>query len=747
MQHDYDFVVQLRHNLVCDVQTRAIDALLLGKLMLRTITREIFRFQMKAHWGDPKIDFVDDQLRLSAHVRGGTRHLAKNINLTMEGDIHIDCQPRIIATKDNQNQPAVTLKVPSMLHLDLADLKISYEGDDKPLSWVGTTIQKMMLRPSLSTQLMAPFVDMPLNYLPDSLPLRLKTARNDATTDGLLLADAAVFLDPQAELLTLAMRCEARTSAPAWSTNLLVESTANMAVALSEAGLNSLLGWLCSQGLAAGTAQLIHGPVSWRWGHVTAAFTNDGNIHLTGQLVQDQMTIMVDTVVQCTLMSSAQLPVRTSAVASQPPQVDLITEASETLMRRIFYAATPRFGDCYETPQSTSPTQAQLGSTERLLQRFMIPGTDIFTEAPAVDLAVQQGYLVALYAVPLNQHRLMLTVEEAEPNPTIVQQEIPRQTAPGAPVIVHLHATLADSTEPPYDYAWRIDHEHHIERRHRSTATVRKILPALAAPATAVALAGPQKLATVSLKVIDILGQVGEAEVDATYYPAYPAASSQDDPTSTLASPPDGTHPIDPPGGTSLRRLGVMPPAIGPGAVVSGVIGGAIGSVIGGAIGYVSHDYTTPAVKESSTISPAGPRGPAGPSGPAGVAGPPGPPGPAGPPGPPGVAGLIGLVGPPGAVGSAGPIGPPGVIGPPGAVGSAGAPGATGPAGPPGTVGPAGPAGPPGTVGPAGPAGPPGAVGPAGPRGVPGPTGPPGATGATGPPGPTTPPGVSGQLR
>jgi hypothetical protein len=144
----------------------------------------------------------------------------------------------------------------------------------------------------MKAQLMARLACMPLSYLPDSLPLRLTATENDATTDGLMLADSTILLDPQAESLTLAMRCAAKTSVPAWSTNLLMEPAANVAVAVSETVLNSVLSWLCTQGAHHGNAQLADGPVDWRWTHLTVTFTDDEKIHLTGQLWRDETTAM-----------------------------------------------------------------------------------------------------------------------------------------------------------------------------------------------------------------------------------------------------------------------------------------------------------------------------------------------------------------------------------------------------------------------------------------------------------------------
>ncbi|MGH3808947.1 MAG: hypothetical protein ACRDRU_20430, partial [Pseudonocardiaceae bacterium] len=501
---DYDFVVQLRDNVVRDVQTRAINASLSSNLAVtspvsRVIVQMIPPFQMAAHWGNPKLDFDDDLLKLSVDVQGGARHVIKGINLTMKGTIHADCQPRVIGT---DNQPVVTLTAPSLLDLDVADLELSYQGDDEPLSWVDTTIEQIILRPTLAAS-MARLASMPLSYLPSSLQLRLTASDDDVPTDGVVLADSAISLDSQAESLTLAMRCAATTPAPTWSKNLLVESAANVAVALSETGLNTVLDWLCTQGLATGTTQLAEGPVSWRWTHVMMTFTHDENIHLTGRLWRAESTVAVDAFMHCSLTSSAQLSVRLSTPGPQPPEADLLTNATETLLRRIFFSTATR------PPQSENSSQTEPGSTESLLQRFLIPGTSISTEAPAVDLAIRHGYLVALYSVPLDEQRLTLTIKKEKPKPTIDQLEIPRQVAPGAPVVVQLNAALVDATEPPYDYAWHIDGGP-LEPRHNPTMAVAKLLPALAAPATVVT--EPQKLATVNLKVIDILGQVGETK-------------------------------------------------------------------------------------------------------------------------------------------------------------------------------------------------------------------------------------------
>lgn len=100
MAADYDFVVQLHHSVARDVQVRTINASLLSNLAVTS--------------------------------------------LTLEGNVFADCQPEVATTKDRQ--PGATLMAPSMLNLDLTDLKLSYEGDDESLSRVGSTIEHQVLR-------------------------------------------------------------------------------------------------------------------------------------------------------------------------------------------------------------------------------------------------------------------------------------------------------------------------------------------------------------------------------------------------------------------------------------------------------------------------------------------------------------------------------------------------------------------------------------------------------------------------
>jgi hypothetical protein len=118
-----------------------------------------------------------------------------------------------------------------------------------------------------------------------------------------------------------------------------------------------------------------------------------------------------------------------------------------------------------------------------------------------------------------------------------------------------------------------------------------------------------------SLKVIDILGEVGEAEIDATYYP-YSATPLPSLP-SPSSSPPSSpyTPSIAPPVAPPLRQWATNNP------IVTATVVAVAGGVLGGMIRYGI-------AQNQGLIGPPGPAGPSralGPVGPPGVAGPVGP--------------------------------------------------------------------------------------------------------------------------
>jgi hypothetical protein len=136
------------------------------------------------------------------------------------------------------------------------------------------------------------------------------------------------------------IRSRSSCSAPEPPSNLLPAHTkTNAVLALRKTGLKRILGWLCTQGLATGVTQQADGSVSWRWAHVAVTFTNRA-IHVTGQLWEDQMATVVDTEMQCSLTSTAQLSVQVTGPAPHPVSADVLIDALASLLRNVFYAAT-----------------------------------------------------------------------------------------------------------------------------------------------------------------------------------------------------------------------------------------------------------------------------------------------------------------------------------------------------------------------------------------------------------------------
>jgi hypothetical protein len=84
-QPRHDFVLQLRCDVMRDVQKRVLNASLLTHLaatspISRVLAQAIPDFQMKAHWAKPNIEVTEEMLTLSAEVQGGVRYAVKGVN-------------------------------------------------------------------------------------------------------------------------------------------------------------------------------------------------------------------------------------------------------------------------------------------------------------------------------------------------------------------------------------------------------------------------------------------------------------------------------------------------------------------------------------------------------------------------------------------------------------------------------------------------------------------------------------------
>src|SRR5262249_34671683 len=143
-------------------------------------------------------------------------------------------------------------------------------------------------------------------------------------------------------------------------------------------------------------------------------------------------------------------------------------------------------------------------SDGQLIQAFVIPATDIRTEAKPIGLSVRDGYLIASASLPLRRKLPVLTIDDAPSTATILQPVVPQQTARGASVHAQLTATLTGPAAEPYDYAWRIDNEPRLRSDHGPSANIDKtpVDPPMDGGAST-----PQRLAPAMLTVIDIMGR------------------------------------------------------------------------------------------------------------------------------------------------------------------------------------------------------------------------------------------------
>jgi hypothetical protein len=671
MHNEHDFVVQLRHELISDIQLRVIDQSIARRTVLTSpITRVVQSrsplIRMRAHWDDPRLEFADQKLRLAARIRGGARQPWKRINLTADGTVHLDGVTSVRSTR--RHLPLVTLAPPARSDLVMDDLAVSYKGTDKTASWLDTKFVRRVYRNQLFSRVMNSLAGMPLNCLPESLPVRLKARPDGPVEDGLVLTDARAVLDPARRYLTLAMSTTGDASVIFRPVNFLLDATANAAVALTPAGVNRILAWLCERGRAAGTAPSAHGFLHWRWREAAVALVDDQRIQVTGHLETPSGVTIVDTAVRVGLSSAPQsrLLVQPELRSGDDDDEELITAAIGALIRHIF---------------------CDVSADGEPRHRFVIPATDITVDAPLVGLFGYDGYLMARYQVPAARHQGMLALADPKPVPTIEIEPAGPSDVPGVPVTVRLNAHLRFYGAGPYDYAWRIGDSPRLKAHHGATTTVRKVALTEAIP-SAPGLGSPEPV-SVTLRVIDILGQVGETTTQLTY-PALLAGIPKASPDAEDAAQSVVPAHQDVPGPRPKMKLPITTAAV---AIAGGLAAGALGTVIA--------EHGIAPAGGSSSVGVTGPPGPPGPTGPQGPAGP------AGPAANPVVNGLPALIGPQGPTGPAGPQGPSGTCppGPPGPTGPQGPEGPQGPAGPPGQAGPQGP------IGPTGPQGPPGGGG------------------------------------
>src|SRR5262245_29064134 len=380
LRPEYDLVIQSRLDVMRDAQRRAIDASPLSNLVLtspisRVIAQSAPPFQMKAHWAAPRLDINNDFVNLSAEVRGGLRHMVEGINLTMTGKVSASCRVRLAVADDGL--PTATLSPPSPFDLDLADLRLSYAGGNEPYAWADRAVDEVFLRPVLAGLLMAPLAGLPLSYVPASLRLH---------TTGSVEPAWGVFVDSNASLLAVAKRGDISGTVTMPPPCLLPKDMpGNAAVAISQQRMNATLHLLCTRGLGTGTTHVNLKAVPWQWIQVAVNLA-DATVGVAGRLRYDDTVTPVDATLRCWVADSGQLSVQLIGHALAPPDAMIVTDALASLLRQIF---------CPGPPPEHADGLPQY-------EHFSLAGIYLSTVAPIVDVAVQGGYLIARYAMKLD---------------------------------------------------------------------------------------------------------------------------------------------------------------------------------------------------------------------------------------------------------------------------------------------------------------------------------------------------------
>jgi hypothetical protein len=499
----FDIMLQFHETVIQDLQARVLNLdpstnLWIKSPFSRRIEQPIPPLEIKACWNDPKVSLKKDIIELSAELDGGARQIATGRILTLDGKV--SARQKISFAIDTNDRPYACVEAPSLGHIRLRDLDISYLGCAWPkfLAPFDPAKEATLLRPILATHLFELLAELPLTYMPTSFPLAGPTNKRQSAERLPVVHVHPAALDTSV-FLGLMLNNTPTVSGPITSL-LPAHGRSNTALSISTQGLNTLLMHLCQQGHT--TGQFLHshlGQIQWRWETLLLAL-HQHVIDITGILVQQGVSQTVFARVQSQLVKKGCL--RSTLLSSN---MDALTDETllaswNELLKRVLRARVAH-------KQDQSPHDA-----ERLFQCFALPGTARTIETVAQELLMKDGQLIVTYIIPESLQEIAIELPPPEPAVTLTQSSIPQQTAPGAPVTIELQAQFTSESTPPYDYAWTTDPNPDPQ-----------FGPTLAITAVPIAPpqdSGIQTLTTAHLKVIDMFGQVVEAEAPARYLPA-----------------------------------------------------------------------------------------------------------------------------------------------------------------------------------------------------------------------------------
>jgi hypothetical protein len=512
----FDITLEFNQRVIKDLQVRALNTSASTNLWMkgpfsRIIEQQVPPLEVKACWNKPHTEICTDDkndlIELSAEVKGGARQVLTGHILTVDGEVSIKLP--VVLDVDHNGRPYAHLASPKPLQLHMKKLKVTYEGSKWPefLAKFDPTKEETVLRPVLTTQLMGTLANIPLTYMPYSLPVTMPL-QSGKSNGALPITDAKAQLVKASNSVVLGLMLDQARCAPsAFSTLLAGRTKYNAALGISTEGFNTLLSYLCKQGCATGS--LVHsqwGLIRWQWESL-AVTLHQGGLHLTGVLQQQGNKTLVHADMQCFLDKNGCLQSRLLSTNTDMATAETILASWSKLLKELLRLRVPG-------KQDRDPYDR-----ERLYQCFNLPGTSEAVEAAARALVVENGRLILYYRIPRTLKSIPIQLPPAKPMVVISQAIIPQQIALGTPVIAQMDATITKDSSPPYDYVWTTDRSPEPEPEHGSKLPIRKIPPLRKFLPSLAAKSGPEKLADVHLKVIDMFGQVTEVQEPAKYHP------------------------------------------------------------------------------------------------------------------------------------------------------------------------------------------------------------------------------------
>ncbi len=503
----FDVMLQFKQDIINDILVRVLNESLITNLHLksplsRRIDEPLPPTQVKVWWDKPELELGDgDNISLSVEVTGGARQLATERNLEVDGSVSITRKAQLAT--DEMGVPYLSLEPPQPLDLHMSKLKVTYPGSPWPplLSRIDPTRETTILRPLLTMALMIPLLQLPLSYNVKSLPLRILAPNSSPTPSewSIPITTAMIRVLKEAEAIAMGLSLtETYGDHTQMTTAFPEEMNRNATLTLTSRGINNILGQLRRRGTLKGVipSSSKEAPVNWQW-EVLTIQCHKGYISLTGNFRRNAIPIRVIADLTCSLDHNGSLKIAPLAINTDAPTSETIVSSLYEVLRMILRARAKNARDDRSEEWS------------KLLQCFTIPGTQIEVEAPACDMLLEEGTCTLLYDVPQTLKGFQAEVPWLKPQVTIIEPNIPTQTAPGAPMSMLMQTRLTTPSFPPYDYVWTTDFSEEPTRDRGPSMTV------MGSPTPAGS--GPQVYTNVHAKVIDAFGQVAEASAPARY--------------------------------------------------------------------------------------------------------------------------------------------------------------------------------------------------------------------------------------